>query len=157
MSIWKYFLSHLVWLLQVIDWRQLMSPPRLFSSIWCQQYWTARPSQPNPDDAYKSLNTLEMWFRSRTKFRDLNPWFMMLKVREQCGQVRWDVWSYNRERPDQSSSHQTQSETDLGRKSQEQFVTVASPALPMQNWHRPPHCGNWTAQPNEPSPRHIYH
>ena len=167
MSIWKYFLSHLVWLLQVIDWRQLMSPPRLFSSIWCQQYWTARPSQPNPDDAYKSLNTLEMWFRSRTKFRDLNPWFMMLKVREHCGQVRWDVWSYNRERPDQSSSHQTQSETDLGRKSQEQFVTVASPvaspALPMQNWHQAGSsvalagCVGTLGTANEPPGHHIYH
>ena len=40
-----------------------MSPPRLFGSIWCQQYSTARHSQHNPDDAQKSLNTLEMWLR----------------------------------------------------------------------------------------------
>ena len=52
---------------------------------------------------------------------------------------------------------QTSPQAAHGTKSQEQFVTVASPALPMQNWHRPPHCGNLTAQPNEPSPRHIYH
>ena len=54
-----------------------------------------------------------------------------------AGERRGDTYGLTMERPGQSSSsHQAQSETELGRKSQEQFVTVASPALPMQNWHQ---------------------
>ena len=60
-----------------------------------------------------------------------------------AGERRGDTYGFTierereRDRPDQStSSHQAQSETDLGRKSPEQFVTVASPALPMQNWQQ---------------------
>ena len=56
-----------------------------------------------------------------------------------AGERRGDTYGLTMERPGQSSSsHQAQSETELGRKSQEQFVTVASPALllhcQMQNW-----------------------
>ena len=61
--------------------------------------------------------------------------------RREGGQVRRHVWFYNGERGearteiDQTSPPAHSSQTELGRKSQEQFVTVASPALPMQNWH----------------------
>ena len=82
-----------------------------------------------------------------------------------AGERRGDTYGLTMERPGQSSSsHQAQSETELGRKSQEQFVTVASPALPMQNWHQLGQAAQqlWLAvwehweQLTNPGP-HIYH
>ena len=49
--------------------------------------------------------------------------------------MRRHVWFYNGERGEARTEIDQTSQTELGRKSQEQFVTVASPALPMQNWH----------------------
>ena len=52
---------------------------------------------------------------------------MVLQWRERRGSYSTEI--------DQTSPPAHSSQTELGRKSQEQFVTVASPALPMQNWH----------------------
>ena len=85
-----------------------------------------------------------------------------------AGERRGDTYGLTMERPGQSSSsHQARSETELGRKSQEQFVTVASPvaspALPMQNWHQAgssvalASCVGTLGTANEPPGHHIYH
>ena len=170
-GLWKYFLSHLVWLLpapgqrlEAADVSTKIIQLHLVSTILNSQTPPAQPwwCIPNP-----SLNTLEMWCRSRTKFRDLNPWFMMPKLREQGGQVRRerrDTYGFTMEREywdiDQTSSPPARSETELGRKSQEQFVTVASPVLllhcQMQNW-QPWLLAGWVRRTNEPPGPHIYH